>query len=307
MVYLLPVERRQRYVQLQEDCSWHGIWFFDRVNHNKTPADIIFFGSSHTINGIMDEVIDTALRKDGVHVVNFGYCRYGMNIYPVMLKEILRSKRPRRLILEVREDENRYSHPVFPCIAGAGDVFLATPFFNRDLIRDYASSFLYRCRLLKAEYLGQDTVVPVKTGNFGFMGSPDTASKTFLSKVLLEHMKPRPALSPLARYFYMTFPRIYLKQLSELCNAYRIQLSFLYIPEYGSPVKEPLEMTTYRKYGDILIPPPEIFKDPDNWFDENHLNRAGAAKLSRWVARRLSSDLENPAHRHASGRPGATL
>jgi len=43
-------------------------------------------------------------------------------------------------------------------------------------------------------------------------------------------------------------------------------------------------MMTYRKYGEVLIPPHEIFEDPDNWFDENHLNRAGASKLSAWVS-----------------------
>ena len=97
-------------------------------------------------------------------------------------------------------------------------------------------------------------------------------------------MKPRAGLGPLERYFYMTYSRIYLKKLSELCIENNIRLKFLYIPGYGSNEKAPLEMMTYQKYGDVLIPPHEIFADPDNWGDENHLNRAGAEKLSEWVA-----------------------
>jgi hypothetical protein len=284
LVYFLPVERRQRFIQLKEDCSWHGIWFFDRVHHNDNPADVVFFGSSHTINGIMDDLIEKRLKGPSARVVNFGYCRYGMNIYTVLLKEILRSKKPKILFLEVREDENRYSHPIVPYIADAGDIFLATPFFNRDLVRDYFNSFLYRLKLLKAQYFRNDSAVPFRRSDFGFMGSKDTASRAFLEKVKLEHSKPGVGLNHLERSFYMTYPRIYLKKLSELCIENNIRLSFLYIPEYGTNETEPLEMKTYRKFGDILIPPREIFEDPDNWGDENHLNYAGAEKLSEWVA-----------------------
>jgi hypothetical protein len=211
-----------------------------------------------------------------------------VNIYPVLLKEILRSKKPKILFLEVREDENFYSHPVFPYIADANDIFLATPFFNRDLVRDYFNSFLYRLQLLKVQYFKKDSIVPVRSGDFGFMGSKDTASKAFLEKVKLEHMKPKARSGRLERYFYMMYPRIYLKKLSDLCIENNIRLSFLYIPEYGAPEKEPLEIMTYRKYGDVLIPPREIFEDIDNWGDENHLNRAGAEKLSGWVAGQIS-------------------
>ena len=287
LIYFIPVERRQRFIQLKEDCSCQGIWLFDRMHHNENPADVVFFGSSHTINGIMDEFIEKQLNIPSVHVVNFGYCRYGVNIYPVLLKEILRSKKPKILFLEVREDEDRYSHPVFPYIADVRDIFMATPFFNRDLVRDYFDSFLYRLQLLKVQYIKKDSMVPFRTGNFGFMGSKDTASKAFLEKVRLEHERPKPALTALERYFYMTYPRTYLKKLSEICTENNIRLTFLYIPEYGSRQKEPLEMMTYRKYGVVLIPPHEIFEDPENWFDENHLNQAGARKLSAWLAKQL--------------------
>jgi hypothetical protein len=291
LIYFIPFERRQRFIQLKDDCSCQGIWLFDRVHHNDNPVDVVFFGSSHTINGIMDEFIEKQLNEPSVHVVNLGYCRYGVNIYYVLMKEIVRSKKPKILFLEVREDENRYSHPVFPYIADANDIFLATPFFNRDLVKDYFDSFRYRLQLLKVQYFKKDSLVPFKPNDFGFMGSRDTASKAFLEKVKLEHERPKAQLNPLERYFYMTYPRIYLKKLSELCIENNIRLSFLYIPEYGSHETEPLEINTYRKYGDVLIPPHEIFEDPDNWFDENHLNHAGAGKLSEWVTGQIRKKL----------------
>jgi hypothetical protein len=283
-IYLLPVDQRQKFIQLKEDCSGHGIWFYDRVHQNPAPADVVFFGSSHTINSIMDDRIEKQLNEPSIHVVNFGYCRYGMNIYYALLKEVLKSKKPQILYLEVREDEDRYSHPVFPYIADANDIFLSTPFFNRDLVRDYFDSFLYRLKLLKVQYFRNDSIVPYQGGDFGFMGSADTASKAFMEKVKLEQQKPKAGLSHFGRFFYMAYPRFYLKKLSELCRENNILLRFLYIPQYGSREKGPLEMMTYMKYGEVLIPPREIFEDPDNWGDENHMNRAGAGKLSDWVA-----------------------
>ncbi len=291
LIYIIPIDRRQRFIQLKEDCSYHGIWFFDRIHHNAHRVDVAFFGSSHTINGVMDEYIQNQLNTLSVHVVNLGYCRYGVNIYPVLLKEILRAKKPKILVLEVREDESRYSHPVFPYIADASDIFLATPFYNRDLGRDYFDSFLFRLKLIKAEYFKNDSLVPVRTNDFGFMGSADTASKTYLEKIDLGQKRPKYRQNSMERSFYMTYPRIYLKELSELCMKNHILLNFLYIPQYGSPEKEPLEMDTYKKYGKVLIPPSEIFKDQDNWFDENHLNHAGARKLSGWVTDQIRMDL----------------
>jgi hypothetical protein len=290
-IYLIPVDQRQKFIQLREDCSGHGTWFYDRVHHNPAPADVVFFGSSHTINSIIDERIEIQLNKPSVHVVNFGYCRYGMNIYYALLKEVLKSKKPAILYLEVREDEDRYSHPVFPYIGGS-DVFLATPFFNRDLVRDYFDSFLYRLKLLKVQYFRKDSIVPYQTSDFGFMGSADTASKTFMEKMKLDHQKPKAVQGHFGRSFYMIYPRFYLKKLAELCRENNIRLRFLYIPQYGSQEKEPLEMMTYRRYGEVLIPPPRIFEDPDNWGDENHLNRAGAGKFSDWVASQVGKDLE---------------
>ncbi len=293
LIYLIPFDRRQQFIQLKEDCSWRGIWLFDRVHHNDNPIDVVFFGSSKTINGIMDETIEKQLNLPSVHVVNLGYCRYGVNIYSVLLKEILRSKNPKLLFLEVRGEENRYSHPVFPYIADANDIFLATPFFNRDLVRDYFDSFLYRLKLFKVQYFKKDSVAHFRTGDFGYMGSGDTASKAFMKKVKLEHNKPAIQLKPLERYFYMMYPNRYLKKLSELCIENHIKLIFLYFPEYCSYVNEPLEMNTYRKYGDVLIPPHEIFNDPDNWGDEAHLNRAGAKKLSGWVAGQIRKKMKS--------------
>jgi hypothetical protein len=38
------------------------------------------------------------------------------------------------------------------------------------------------------------------------------------------------------------------------------------------------------KYGKTIIPPHYIFSNKDLWYDENHLNEAGAEKLTEWLS-----------------------
>jgi hypothetical protein len=72
-----------------------------------------------------------------------------------------------------------------------------------------------------------------------------------------------------------------------LCRMNNIRILFLYLPGYGSPQTFPSEWKTYRQYGDLLIPPRVILDNTKNWFDDNHLNKAGAGELTKWIAVKL--------------------
>ena len=92
------------------------------------------------------------------------------------------------------------------------------------------------------------------------------------------------------RDFYMAFPRAYIRKIGELCREHDVKLVFIYLPEYASGLWQPLESSTYNKYGKILIPPKEIFESTFFWGDENHLNQAGAKALSAWIAETIKKN-----------------
>lgn len=286
LLILLPVDKRLKYAGLENDCFNHGIWIHDRIFINKKSVDIAFLGSSHTINGVNDELIENDLQIYNLSVTNLGYCRLGRNFQFALLGELLETKHPKLIILEVRHDEARYSHPVFPYIVSTKDVLLAAPFFNRDMFKDIYRHLAYKV-VLAQDFLFDTEKMPIQSSGFGFATSSDTASLSALNEVVEKRQQRMSLQRKSLRNFYMTYPRAYLNKIFKLCNNHRIRICFLFLPGYGYGRSLPLETNTYQSFGDILIPPSKILDNPSNWYDEDHLNRAGADTLSKWVANEL--------------------
>lgn len=288
ILILYPVNKRQRYLSLKDDCFNHGVWLHDRIFENTIPVDIAFIGSSHTINGIDDKLIETELGSFNkkCHVLNMGYCRLGRNMHYTLLKELLKEKKPKVLVLEVTESENRYSHPIFPYVAEQKDALLPTLFFNKDVLKDMYTAVAFKTQLMQEDLFSQKQSPPIDLTPYGFSGHADTAKATLLDSFYVKRNKPEEKQSELARRFYNTYPLSYLQKMEGICKENQIQLYFLYMPAYGvsSP---PAEKEYYQAHGKLLCPPYSIFEKKEYWFDENHLNFAGTKALSKWVSGQL--------------------
>ena len=287
LILLLPVNPRLRYAGLAHDCYNHGIWIYDRIFHNRKRVDVAFFGSSHTINDVDDRLIERHLVKK-MTVANFGYCRLGRNLSYVLLKELLKKKRPQFVFLEVREDEDYFSHPVFPYVASDWDVLFPHLLFDARYFSDVWVHFSYKAELLQDALFSREDKIPVRTGDFGHSAFPDTASRAVLAKAYAEQNRPKGKPSKTERDFHLAFARGYLKDIARLCEQEKIKLIFLYLPSYGSGLKRPKEFATYAKYGEVWLPPPVFFEKETNWHDAGHLNRVGARELSLWLAKRIN-------------------
>jgi len=256
---------------------------YDRLYNNKTPIDLAFIGSSHTINAITEHSIQQAANCEQLNIVNLGYCRMGRNMSYVLLKELLANKSIKSLVLEVREEEDRYSHPVFPFLASSSDVLGASLLFNRDYLVDHWDHFTYRCQLIQEKVFGQPIPKGNQTSNYGFMASSDTLSIAQAAEIKKKRAKHTTNQSQLSNSFYRKYPKSYLKRITELCEAEQIQLYFLYLPQYETSVTTPSNAKHYQSTGILLQPPDHLLKDRDNWHDKDHFNINGANKLSKWL------------------------
>jgi len=286
----LPEDRHLRYAGLKNDCYNHGSWIYDRIFNNDKPADIVFLGSSHTINGIDDSLIESRLNKSGMTVVNLGYCRLGRNLHYVLLKELLEKKHPSVVVLEVRMDENRYSHPVFPFLASTRDVLFAEPFFNRDFFKDIYLHFTYKLQIAQDYLFGKSYEINDKGMDYGHSTSSGTAPPDDLNQYRETHQNDSAKTNRAWQNFYMHYPGSYLKKISRLCHQNNIRLVFLYMPGFGTR-SLPIEFSTYRNFGDVLIPPQSIISNPGYYYDEDHLNEEGAKALSEWISVNLDNIL----------------
>lgn len=285
-IIVLPNDKRLKYQGLEDDCFNHGIWIYDRIYNNDKPIDIAFMGSSHTLNGIDDSLISENIQLG--EAVNLGYCRLGRNLSYVFLKDLIAEKQIKHLVLEVLEDEDRYSHPIFPYLASTHDVLFPPPFFNRDILSDLWTHFVYKTEILQDIIYKQEQSKPIRTVEYGFTTSQDTASVEYLDSIMQKRSKPEPLMSKFERDFHMNFARKYLSKINQICNKNNIQITFLYIPAYGSHLVKPKEIETYSKYGKVLIAPRQIFDDKNNWYDKGHLNHSGAKALSLWLINQIN-------------------
>ena len=281
---LIQPQKRLKFSGLKDDCFNHGIWIHDRIYKNADPVDIAILGSSHTINAVNDKLVDSLLDKS---VVNLGYCRLGRNLTYVLLQDILEKKSPETIIVEVREDEDRYSHPVFPLVASTTDVLLPVALFNRDILADIWTHFSYKTELFRDNLYNALEVQDVRMENYGFASHPDTAKISYLDSIKKKRSVYKEPLARWERNFHMKYPKAYLKKIYQLCEKNKQQLFFLYLPSYGRPFDIPKNNNYYKKNGRLLIPPDHILKNRDYWYDKSHMNKAGANALSFWLAHEI--------------------
>jgi hypothetical protein len=233
------------------------------------------------------------LQEKKIRVLNLGYCRLGRNLNYALLKELLLIKKPRLVILEVTETENRYGHPIFPYIAEQKDVLLPALLFNRDILKDAYTMLAFKTELIQEQLISGKQLPPIDLNPYGFSGHEDTAATKLLNDFFIKRHQPD-RQSNFEHWFYNAYPKSYLEKTVQLCKEQNIKLCFLYLPAFGTSLKAPSEMKLYEAYGTVLIPPTSIFENKFNWFDENHFNTNGSSAISKWIGEELKRwSLEN--------------
>lgn len=287
LLYLLPVNNRLLYAGLSSDCGNRAIWLHDWLYNNPKTADIVFLGTSHTINGIDDEYVEQQLKSKNIKIINMGYCSFGVNLYYHLLKELIKHKKPRQIVIEIRNEEDRYTHPIFAYVSSNSDVLTEPLLFNRDYLKDNYMHLYYKLEVIHNLTFGNTTNATIRTENYGCRNFSDTAPSDMLNNIKTERQKPHPPEPKWESDFNMAYPRAWYTRIGKLCRDNNISIIFLYIPAFGEPYKLPEEYSTYTQYGKVLMPPDSLFGNIHYWFDEGHLNKAGAKALSEWIAAQI--------------------
>ncbi len=282
-VMLIPVKRKRQYQGLANDCFNHASWLHQRLFENPAPVELAFIGSSHTINAIDDEWMETELNTA---TLNLGYCRHGRNLDYILAREVIQQKQARYLVVEVRARESKYSHPIFPYLASNRDLLSAYPWFNQNWFSDFSTAFRYRLQLLQETLWQEENSQEYDRSRFGYRPHSDTLALAPL--MAMKQKRQQKAIRPdWQENFEQHFALHYIDKLASLAQDNKVKLLFLYLPAYGVPQMQPNKTEELRQYAPVLLPPAKILDNPHFWHDENHLNRWGAQALSEWLAREL--------------------
>lgn len=286
VVYLFaaPFDKEFGYHIIKNNCYDHAAWMYNRMKSD-VGMDVVFIGSSRTIHAIPDSLMEKHIQvqdEKDAHIVNFGYCRFGRNFDFEVVKDLLESKRISILVLEIREDEDQYSHPDFPYIADAHDV-LNPVFFNQKYFNDIITALKVRIEFQKSRLSIRPQSAytsSMKQTLFGYGSSDKILDADQLSAIAPDEEADT---SSLLREVKMNFPKYFITKIVSIAKEHHVEIYFLYLPGYSRIPSVPKELVFYNKLGTVLIPPSEIFSTASNFIDENHLNDSGSGKLAVWL------------------------
>lgn len=284
LIFVIPADKKFAYHFIKSDCYNHSDWLYARMQ-DTAAIDIAFIGSSRTIHAISDSLIESLMDHAGnpsQHIVNLGYCRFGRNLDFVIVKDLLTAKRIKKLVLEVREDEDPFSHLDFGYIASSRDL-LQPVFFNTRYFTDFWKGLQMRVEWVKSGLKVspiENEIHSIPSSIYGYGSSAVSlpagdAHRSSLPESTMEFS--------IMRGMEMHFPRHYIAEIATLAEANDVRVYFLYLPSFGFSKRMPSEYLYYRQFGQVLLPPDRIFSNPSYFMDMNHLNDQGSAQMAEWL------------------------
>lgn len=310
IVSLIPHDGYLRYQLLDVGTYKKSKWIYERVHFSKTPIDVAFFGTSHTLNGIDSELVEDIVNAQldtPRHVVNFSIPHFGRDMHYTLIKLLLEKHKPELIVLELRESEARDLHPGTHYLADSLDLLTAPLILNlrypgniirvpsrnlKSLLHELAYPFTDKA-------LRNDDVADHNNMALSFYDG--RSRDIFISREELE--KQRTAERKSAPYKYQPLPEWksylfynanteYLKKIKALTDSKNVRLALLYLPEYGTtsiPLRHPL----IQRDIPLITAPMPFYQRDDVFNDLGHLNKRGAIVMSELVAGEIVERIAN--------------
>lgn len=300
----VPDSPYTRYRLLDVGAYKAATWIYERIHFDDTPIDVAFFGTSHTMNGIDSRLVEQSLDNEGVRVVNFAIPHFGRDMHYTLIKQLLESRKPKLIVLEVREKEARDLHPGTHYLAQPEDLYGAPWIVN---LRYFGNLIRLPLRTIKSKSYDYFPELFGFNANFSaedYYGAhlnhalswPDGKERTRVASeqslnVMNNISLPSNGLEELKFYLFHHANMHYIEQISSLANKYNVPIAYAYIPSFGAPEVSVFE----ERYPDKkwIYFDSGIFKQKSNWSDPGHLNTFGAIALSLDAANKLSPYLKN--------------
>jgi|GEM_PF-2116200 len=284
-VFLMPLDKQFVYSEfLKGDCNERAKWIHDRIFLNARPIDVAFIGSSATWNAIDDRALtDSISSKFGkpISVANLGYCRPGVTLRIVFVEELIATKKPQIILLEVLPEPSNGSQPVFGFTASTRQLICPPTYAYQDWLSDVWKGLIVRWEQIRQLLSEDSSTYVIDDRSFGFGDNPAMADPVEMSR-LLERRSRGPILKePLLqdRLSYHLYWET-LKEIERVCSKNRVKLAFYFINHYGRSSSVPMLLEEHKKIAPVWMLPDTVFQNPKNYFDPGHLNNVGAAQLT---------------------------
>lgn len=301
-VSALPDNRYVRFKNLTEPEVVKAGWIYERIHFDPTPIDVVFVGTSRAVAGIDSRIVEQSCHDEGGRYcssVNFAMLHLGRNLHWLLAREVIESRKPRLLVVEVQETEYRALHPAFSYLADESDLVAAPVVINTSYFTDLGRLPARQISLF-AESAAPglfDIHTEFDPGHYqgAHWDDTDKDPSRVVSDEQLESERAHMAsiegakvrLPGRLQQLEYRANVIYLERFLDLARRNNIEIIFMYLPMYHD-TKPPLFANVYDKYGATWWVPREIRDHHELWRDVNHLNFAGASALSTFIGTKIA-------------------
>ena len=311
LVCAIPDSGRDRFNALHAPAVVKLGWIYERLHDDPTPVDVAFIGTSRTVYGVDSAHIEDALHQAGrdLHVINLGVQHPGRNMHDLLARELLTTRKPKLLVLEVTEDEARDLHPAFAEIAPVRDVVTEPLIINISYFNDLSRLPRRQLRL---------TAAHLAPSLFGEAAAPDyrgphwddtyaesgTAAYPIHAPPRIHHPEPaelkrelsqanaadarKLGLPPSLSWLERRVSLLYVQDIMDLARAHDVPVALLYLHTWSMD-QPPAHLEWFQSFGPVWQPP-AVLNDPVLWTDINHFNHDGAQAFGDWVAGQIAAD-----------------
>ena len=290
-ISLLPIPQARRYASLEGDMRRLSA-IRQRIQDDPTPIDIAFIGTSHTWNAVADQDLQRRLVNMGTHlsVANLGASWMGRDMHFFLLKELLESKHPRLVVIEIDEHEYAFGHLALPYVAEVSDLFCCKPYLDPQFPGHFG---LYlKNQVVNGVDWMRHSETPVSSdpaGEFGWVAL-DQKWKNPTLNTQTQTLRQRLKYQAFAMTSFYGLGVV--QQMFRLAQEKGANVVFLYLPVYEHAQKDPaVGLSSYTDLAPTIRLPLNIAKDPAFWANESHLNRDGAMALTAILAEKIQAQL----------------
>lgn len=292
IIFFTKVSRGFCYNYIKGDCDARGKLFYKRIYSKAHTIDYLFIGSSKTMNGINDDLIEDTINngKSGkLRLYNAGYCRFGRNLDYLFLKEFASRHKLKKVFLEVRSNESTTSHPIFPYLASSSEILDGINAVNGKIFKE-----IYNHELMAIDYLRFKAGFEIPENNsetmkwHGYNNIERIMNEKELRDAGLNEINKAEKNKINKDALEFKYSNYYLNRIISFCKEKNIELSFIYLPSFGGEKVAPAFLEEYNKEGKVIFGPDSIYKNVTYWKDAAHFNTAGATAYSNFLAKELT-------------------
>ncbi len=307
----LPDHPYQRWQLVENTLYSNATWSYERIHFDPRPIDVAILGSSRAQLGLSAPLIAERLAARGLPlaVANLAVIEDGRNLQWAIVDELVRTKRPKTIVLTIAATVHPWGHPGFRYVAPAGAVAAPRAWLLHNAKDDipylpYRQLFLAGAAMAPRWFALRDHFDPalfaakpddytvsrqLADGKFIDMDRTVAADNLRAERVAFTATQ-RPSRVPL--WIARVTDRdeyVYVDAISRLAAAHGIRVIFLFLPEFEDA--SVIAGRSFYAARGTLVDAGDLARDPTLFQSFAHLNHRGAIIASDRVAAAVAAVL----------------